>query len=148
MKIILQKDVVKVGHEGEVVTVADGYARNYLFPRGLAVVADGSALKALEKRRAEEARKSEQLKAEAQTNAATLEGKTLTITARAGQGERLFGSITSQDVADALQKNLGVTVDKRRVLLVDPIKAVGRFTIPVKLHQEITVPVTVEVVKA
>lgn len=148
MKVILQQDIEKVGKEGEVLTVADGYARNYLLPRKLAIEAVGGALKNVQMKQALEERRGEKLKAQADQSAAQLEGKTVTITARAGAGDRLYGSITSQDIADAIQQNLGVTVDKRKVHLQDPIKAMGTFTVPVKLHREVSVPLTVQVVKA
>lgn len=148
MKVILQQDITKVGREGEVVTVADGYARNYLFPRKLAVEAAGGALKNVQLRQALEERRAERLKAQADRDAATLEGKSVQVPAKAGNGDRLYGSITAQDVADAIQKSLSVSVDKRKVQLLDPIKAIGTFTVPVKLHRDVTVPITVEVVKA
>jgi large subunit ribosomal protein L9 len=148
MKIILQKDVAKVGKEGEVVTVADGFARNYLFPRSLAIEAAGGALKNLELRQALEERRSEKLLAQATATQAALDGKTLRISAKAGTGERLYGSITSADIADAVKSHFGVALDKRKVQLVDPIKAIGTFHVSVKLHREITVPLTVEIVKA
>ena len=148
MKIILQQDVAKVGKEGEVVNVADGYARNYLFPRNLAVAASGGALKIHQVRVAQEERRAEQLKAKADQDAATLTDKTVTIAARAGESDRLYGSITAQDIADAIKSSLNVTVDKRKVNLTDPIKALGTFTVPVKLHRDVTVPLTVQVVKA
>ena len=148
MNVILQKDVTKVGKEGEVVAVADGYARNYLFPRGLAVSASGGALKILEARHAAEERKSEAQLAQAQKDQAALEGKTIKIIGKAGAGDRLYGSITSGDIAEMLKKELGVSVDKRRVLLLDPIRAIGTFHVDVKLHKDITVPVTVAVDKA
>jgi len=148
MKIILQQDVAKVGKEGEVVNVADGYARNYLFPRNLAVAASGGALKIHRVRVAQEEKRTEQLKAKADQDAATLTDKTVTIPARAGESDRLYGSITSQDIADAIKSSLNVTVDKRKVNLTDPIKALGTFTVPVKLHRDVTVPLTVQVVKA
>lgn len=148
MNVILQKDVTKVGKEGEVVAVADGYARNYLFPRGLAVSASGGALKILEARHAAEERKSEAQLAQAQKDQAALEGKTIKIIGKAGAGDRLYGSITSGDIAETLKKELGVSVDKRRVLLMDPIRAIGTFHVDVKLHKDITVPVTVAVDKA
>jgi len=148
MKVILHKDVVKLGREGEVVTVADGYARNFLLPRQLAVHATANEMKIVERRRALEEKKASQLKAEADTAAAALEGKTVRVEARAGSGERLYGSITSGDIADAIQKSLSVTVDKRKVQLIDPIRAIGTFTVPVKLHRDVTVPLTIEVVKA
>ena len=148
MKVILHQDVTKVGKEGEIVTVADGYARNFLFPRKLAVHAVGGALKHLYARQAAEERKAEQLKTQADSNAAALEGKTVQVPAKAGAGDRLYGSITAQDIADAIAKSLGVNIDKRRVQLIDPIKALGSTTVPIKLHRDVTVPITVEVVKA
>jgi large subunit ribosomal protein L9 len=148
MKIILQQDVAKLGHYGEVVTVADGYARNFLFPRGMAVVATAAALKVLDKRKAEEAAQAEQTKAQAQTDAQNLEGKTITIRAKAGDSNRLFGSITAQDIVDALQSQYNVQADKRKVALTDPIKTLGTVTVPVRLHSDISVPLQVEVVRA
>jgi len=148
MEVILQKDVAKVGKEGEVVVVSEGYARNYLFTRGLAVEAAGGALKNLKTRQALEERKSEKLLAEAQTAQAALDGKTVKIVAKTGAGDRLYGSITSGDITDAIKKDLGVSVDKRKVLLLDPIKAIGTFHVDIKLHKDITVPVTVSVDKA
>ena len=148
MKVILNKDIAKVGREGDVVVVNDGYARNYLFPRALAVEAAGGALRQLEIKLAAEDRKAEKLLSSAQTAQAALEGKTVEITAKAGAGDRLFGSITSADIATAIHTSLGVAVDKRKVNLHDPIKAVGTFTVPVKLHRDITVELTVSVNKA
>ena len=148
MNVILQKDVTKVGREGEVVVVSDGYARNYLLPRGLAISASGGALKSLEARHASEERKSEALLAQAQKDQGVLEGKTIKIIGKAGAGDRLYGSITSGDIAEALKSDLGVSVDKRRVLLLDPIRAIGTFHVDIKLHKDITVPVTVAVDKA
>jgi large subunit ribosomal protein L9 len=148
MEVILQKDVAKVGKEGEVVVVSEGYARNYLFTRGLAVEAAGGALKNLKTRQALEERKSEKLLAEAHAAQAALDGKTVKIIAKTGAGDRLYGSITSGDITDAIKKDLGVAVDKRKVLLLDPIKAIGTFHVDIKLHKDITVPVTVSVDKA
>ena len=148
MKVILQQDIVKVGKEGEIVSVADGYARNYLFPRNLAVEASGGALKIVQQRQAQEEKRGEKLLAQATQSREKLEGKTVTITAKAGTGDRLYGSITAQDIADAAQKSLGVTLDKRKIQMTDPIKSMGTHTVPVKLHRDITVPLTVEVVRA
>lgn len=148
MKVILQQDIEKVGKEHEVVMVADGYARNYLFPRSLAVEAKGGALKNLQMRQALEERRAEKLKTQADQAATQLTDKTVRIEARSGANDRLYGSITSGDVAEAIKKNLGVTVDRRKVQLADPIKAMGTYTVGVKLHRDVTVPVTVEVVKA
>jgi large subunit ribosomal protein L9 len=148
MKVILQQDIVKVGNEGEVVTVADGYARNFLLPRKLAVEAVGGALKNIQLRHALEERRTEKLKAAADVNATALEGKTVKVPAKSGAGDRLYGSITAQDIADAIQNSLNVSVDKRKVQILHPIKALGTFTVPIKLHREVTVPLTIEVVKA
>jgi large subunit ribosomal protein L9 len=147
MKVILTKDVAKVGKDGEIVTVADGFARNYLMPRGLARDASGGALKQHEHHKAAEEKKSAQLLADAEKAQTALEGKTVTISAKAGEGERLYGSITAADIADAIKSDAGVSVDKRKVQLIDPIKAVGTFHVPVKLHRDITVEVTVSVQK-
>ncbi len=148
MNVILSKDIAKVGREGEVVGVADGYARNYLPPRGLAVEAVDRALKAVQLRQALEERKAGKLLAEAQSAQSVLEGKSLTILAKTGTGDRLYGSITAGDIAAAIQSDLGVAVDKRKVGLLDPIKAIGSFDVPVKLHRDISVVLTVNVAKA
>jgi len=147
MKVIMQQDVAKVGREGDVITVADGYFRNYLFPRSLAVAATASSLKVIERRRAAEDKKAEALKAQAETDAATLTDKTVTINARVGANDRLYGSITADDIVSAVKTATGVTVDKRKVQMTDAIKALGSYTVSLKLHRDITVPVTVEVVK-
>jgi large subunit ribosomal protein L9 len=147
MKVILQQDVAKVGKEGDIVTVADGYARNYLFPRSLAVEAAGGALKVHQVRTAREEAKSAELKAQAETAQAALTDKTVKVPAKAGETDRLYGSITAQDIADAIKSSLGVAVDKRKVHLADPIKSLGTYTVPVKLHRDIAVDLTVEVVK-
>jgi large subunit ribosomal protein L9 len=148
MKVILQQDVAKVGREGEVVTVADGFARNYLLPRSLAVAAVGGALKSHEVRVAREEKRSEELKAAAEQAAVALTDKTVKVEARAGDTNRLYGSITAQDIADSIKAALGVNVDKRKVHLADSIKSLGTYTVPVKLHRDIAVTLTVEVVKA
>ena len=147
MKIIMQQDVVKVGREGEVVTVADGYFRNYLFPRSLAVAATASSLKVIERRRAAEDKKAEGLKSQAEADAATLAEKTVTIVARVGTSDRLYGSITADDIAAAMLAQFGVTVDKRKIQLPDPIKSLGTYPVSVKLHRDITVSVPVEITK-
>ena len=148
MKVILQQDIVKVGKEGDVVTVADGFARNYLLPRSLAQIATAGALKNIALKNALEERRSEKLRSQADQQAAALEGKSVTIAAKTGTGDRLYGSITAQDIAEEIQKTFGISVDKRKVLLTDAIKAIGTFHAPIKLHRDVTVPLTVEVVKA
>ncbi len=145
MKVILQRDLPKVGRDGEIVNVADGFARNYLFPRQFAVPATGGALKEHSARAARERERGEKLLSDAQSSASKLEGLSVTILAKVGSGTKLYGSITAQDVADAILKERGVTVDKRRVGLPDPIKTLGTYTVPVRLHSDVSVPVTVDV---
>lgn len=145
MKVILQRDIPKLGKGGDIVNVADGYARNYLFPRQYAVAASGGALKAHAARLEREKEKSAKLAEEAKAHAGKLEGLSLILLGKVGGGTKLYGSITAQDVAEAIARESGVTVDKRRVGLVDPIKNLGLYTVPVRLHSDIVVPVKVEV---
>src|SRR5262249_50035562 len=133
------------GKSGEVVAVKDGYGRNYLLPRSLAVPATGGALKEVKARNAREQERGEKLLTGAQKDASKLEGLTLTIIGKVGSGTKLYGAITAQDVAEAIQRERGVTVDKRRVGLVDPIKTLGAYTIPVRLHSDVSIPVVVDV---
>jgi large subunit ribosomal protein L9 len=147
MKVILTRDVPKVGKDGEVVTVADGYARNYLFPRQLAVVAKGAAMKQHEARLAREVSKGAQQLTTAQQNGEKLRDKTFQILARANaHSTRLFGSVTEADVAEAIQKEIGIEVDKRRISLIDPIKLTGNYALTARLHTDVTVPFSIDVV--
>ncbi len=146
MKVILMQDIAHQGKQGDVVNVADGYARNYLFPRKLATEAAGGALKNLQMKHALEERRTEKLRAEADRTAEILLDKTVTLPVKAGQNSRLYGRITSADIAAAVEKSLGVKLDKRKVGLIDPIKAVGEYEIPIKLHRDLTVPLKVAVV--
>jgi large subunit ribosomal protein L9 len=145
MKVILREDVEKLGRAGEVVKVADGYGRNYLIPRNLAVVADVRNLKALEHdRRVIEAR-AKKLRKSAEALAEKISATALTLAAKAGEEGKLFGSVTSRDVAEALEK-AGVAVDRRHVLLPDPIKQVGEYKVKVRLAEGIVPEVSVSVV--
>jgi large subunit ribosomal protein L9 len=146
MKVILNQTVPKVGKEGTVVTVADGFARNYLFPRGLAIVADKNQLRALEIRNVRLAAKSAGAKASAELLKEKIDGKTVRIAGQVGKDHgKLFGAITSQNVADAIRKQLGVEVDKRGVALIEPIKKLGLHIVEVDLHREVDAKVTVNV---
>ena len=146
MKVILQRDIPKVGKGGDIVNVADGYARNYLFPRAYAVAASGGALKEHTARAERDKARSASRLQSAQAEAEKLDGLTLTIVGRVSRGStKLYGSITAQDVADAVAKETGVTIDKRRVGLADPIKSLGDNKVPVRLHNDVTVTVTVTV---
>jgi large subunit ribosomal protein L9 len=146
MDVILQRDIPKLGKSGDIVHVKDGYARNYLFPRAYAVAATGGALKDHKARLAREKERGEKLLETAQTDSEKLQGLALTLIGKVGSGTKLYGSITAQDLAEAIAGKTGVTVDKRRVGLADPIKNLGTFTVPVRLHSDISVAVTVEVI--
>ena len=134
MKVILLKDVKGSGKAGAVVEVSDGFARNFLIPKGLAKVADAGALNDLKNKEAAKQHKIEVDKAEARALAAKLEGILVKIEVSHGADGRLYGSITSQHVADALQAASGIEIDKRKIVLDNPIKAYGKFEIPVKLY--------------
>ncbi len=149
VKVILRQDVPSLGSEGDIVGVKPGYARNYLLPQGLAFEATPSAMKQIEEehRRTEARAKRDYL--EARRRSSQLEGVSLTFHARAGEEGKLFGSITSADVADRLneQGTLDYQVDRRQVVLEDPIKALGVFSVPVKLHADVHPEIKVWVIK-
>lgn len=136
MQIILQEDVEKLGNRGQIVTVAEGYARNFLLPRKLALEATPGNMKRLEKMRAAFAKKEATEKESAQTLAELLNTVTVTVSRKAGENDQLFGSVTSGDVADGLAAQ-GYTIEKRKITLSDPIKSIGEFQIPVKLFREV-----------
>jgi len=143
MRIVLLKDVKRLGAMGEVRSVADGYARNYLIPRGLAVPATDAALQQVKAKAAAQRREASQEKEEAQTVAERLEGAELVFQAKAGETGRLYGSITNADIAERLTALAGEPVDKRKVELPDPIKDLGKTHVEVKLHGDVVVRVTV-----
>lgn len=145
MKVILQADVPGLGKRGELVDVAQGYARNYLFPRGLAQEATEGALRAAEHLRQEKQRHAERELRQARALAARLEGQALTLRARAGEGGKLFGSVTARDVAEVIAADLGVQVDRRKVLLEEPIKALGTYSIRLRLYPGVEASVQVRV---
>jgi large subunit ribosomal protein L9 len=146
MEVILREDVEKLGNRGEVVKVAAGYARNFLLPKKLAVAATGSNKKIVEQERQGHLRKEAKAKSEFEDLAKLLNGVTVTISQKAGENGQLFGSVTSKDVADALAAK-NYTIDRRKVILEEPIKSLGEFKVPVRLHKEVTAEVTVLVVK-
>ena len=145
MKIVLREDVEHVGMKGDIVDVADGYARNFLVPRGLALRASAGVQKQADAmRRSRDARDVREREA-AQAIADQLAPK-VRIEARAGEGGRLFGSVTNADIADAVHRQLGVEVDRRDIALAEPLKELGEHEIDVKLHREISATLHVEVV--
>jgi len=146
MEVILREDVEKLGNRGELVKVAAGYARNFLLPRRLAVAATDANRKIVEQERQAHLRKEAKLKTESEDLAKLLTGISVTIAQKAGENDQLFGSVTSKDVADALAaKNF--TIDRRKVQLDEPIKQLGEFKVPVRLHRDVTAEITVNVVR-
>lgn len=140
MKVILSRDVPKVGKEGEVLEVADGYARNFLFPRQLAVAANTGTLKTLAKRNDVLARKAGAAKGDAEGVALRLEGQSVTVRGKAGANStKLFGAITAAHIADAVKEQHNLALDRRRIVLVDPIKTVGEHEVPIHLHHDVNV---------
>ncbi len=146
MQIILQEDVEKLGTRGQVVEVKAGYARNFLLPRKLALEASPGNMKRLEKMRATFAKKEATEKGDAQKLAELLAGVSLELTRKAGDNDQLFGSVTTADISDALAAK-GFTIDKKKITLAEPIKVVGEYDIPIKLHREITATVKLAVKK-
>jgi len=148
MRIVLRDDVYNLGKKGEIVDVADGYARNYLVPRGLALKASsGSQKQADAMKRNREARQRRDREG-AQALAAQFEGRTITIKARAGGEGRLFGSVTANDIAEAVQKQTGADIDRRKLTLDEPLKELGGVDLQVRLHPDVVATIHVEVVAA
>jgi len=146
MQIILQEDVEKLGTRGQIVEVAEGYARNFLLPRKLALEASPGNMKRLEKMRAAFAKQEATEKDAAQTLGGLLAAVSLEIARKAGENGQLFGSVTTSDISEALAAK-GYNVDKRKIALADPVKLVGEFEIPLKLHREVTATVKLVVKK-
>jgi len=144
MKVILTDDVKNLGHRGSVVTVADGYARNFLLPKELAFAATPGNVKRLEQEKHRYDARVAKEKEGAESVAKSLEGMTVVIKKKAGEHDALYGSVTSSDLADAMAAK-GLKVDKRRIDIEEPIKRLGTHTVHVKLHRDVTVGVTVEV---
>ena len=137
MKVILTQDVKGQGKKGQAVNVSDGYARNFLLPKGLAVVADAAAMNDLKNKEASRLHKIEVEKQAANETKAKLEKLTVKITAQAGADGRLYGSVTSKEIAQSLEDQHGISIDKRKIDLSDPIRAFGNYAVSVKLYTEI-----------
>jgi len=146
MEVILRQDVAKLGHRGELVRVAEGYARNFLLPRNLAMPATAGNKKVIEQEKVAAVRREAVEKADAEKLGGMLNGVVLTIRRKAGEGDQLFGSVTSIDLADALAAQ-GYQIDRRKIHLDEPIKSLGDFDVPVKLHKDVPSTVKVQVVK-
>ena len=146
MDVILRQDVDNLGRAGELVTVKDGYARNYLLPRGFAYLASEGNRRRIEAEERQRERKAGAQLESARDLAGRLEAVSLTFTMKAGEGDKLFGSVTAADLADRLHAE-GITVDKKAVELHEPIKALGVYKVPVRLHHDVKPEVRVWVVK-
>lgn len=146
MEVILREDVEKLGIRGEMVKVALGYARNFLLPKRLAVAATDANRKIVEQERQSHLRKEAKQKGEAEELAKLVGAVTVTITRKAGESEQLFGSVTANDIADALALQ-HYTVERRKIQLEDPIRTLGEHKVTVRLHREVTADVTVNVIR-
>ena len=147
MQVILKTHVEKLGDEGELVVVANGYARNYLIPRKLAIQATDKNRRALEHEKRLTLDLDAKEKREAEKFAGELASLSCTITMQAGENDRLFGSVTSLDIAAALEEQ-GVEIDRRKIVLDEPLKELGVFTVPAKVHADVTAEIKVWIVKA
>ena len=148
MKVILQVDVKGKGKKGQMIEVSDGYARNYMLPRKLAVEATADAVNTMRMNDKAAAEKAAKERAEALEISKKLRAMTLTVAAKGGGAGKLFGSVTNQEIADALKANSGIALDKRKIVLSDSIKNVGTYTVQCKLGYEIVAPLTVKIVEA
>ena len=146
MEVILKEDVPKLGNRGDVVKVAEGYGRNYLLPKKLAIKASAANKAVIEQMKASALRRSAKERGDAEALAKQFEGVSLHFTRRAGENDQLFGSVTTSDVAHELEAR-GFNVDRRKIEVEHPMKSIGEFTIHIRLHREVSVPVKVTVTK-
>jgi large subunit ribosomal protein L9 len=146
MEVILREDVEKLGTRGQMVKVTDGYARNFLLPRRLAVAATDANRKIVEQEHQAAVRREAKEQDDAQELARLLSGVTVTLTQKAGDQDQLFGSVTVKDIAEALEKQ-NYTIERRKIHLEEPIKQLGEYKVPIRLHREVSVEITVKVAK-
>ena len=146
MEVILREDVEKLGTRGQLVKVTPGYARNYLLPKRLAVPASESNKKIVEQERQAHLRKEAKLIADASELGKMMAEVSITIAQKAGENNQLFGSVTAKDISEALEKQ-GYTIERRKIALEEPIKTLGEFKVPLRLHREVKTEITVKVVK-
>ncbi|MGB9761745.1 MAG: 50S ribosomal protein L9 [Caldimicrobium sp.] len=146
MQVILKKDIPKLGKAGDIVKVKDGFARNYLLPKGLAILANQKNLKALEKERRIILAKAERERKKIQSLAEKLQGQTLTLYRRVVEEGRLYGSVSAIDIVKALEER-GIEIDKNQVLLEEPIKSIGVYEVKIKVGADLSVPIKVEVIE-
>jgi large subunit ribosomal protein L9 len=148
MKVILMTDVKPLGTSGNVVDVADGYARNYLLPKGLAAEASKGAIALLEQQRRARSRREAEAQADAENLAKTLEGKQILVSAKSGGNGRLFGTVTSSQVAEAIAADLNISIERHKIEMPDNIKSLGSYSVEIKLGKGIVAKTTVKVVPA
>jgi large subunit ribosomal protein L9 len=146
MEVILKEDVVKLGSRGDVVKVAEGYGRNFLLPRKLAIEASAGNKKVIDQMRAAAVRRSAKEKSQAEELSKQFDGLSVSFQRRSGEQDQLFGSVTSGDIAEALEKK-GFNLDRRKIQLHEPLKSVGEFAVPVKLHKDVTAHLKVVIEK-
>jgi large subunit ribosomal protein L9 len=137
MKVILKQKVKGIGEPGQIKEVSDGYARNFLLPKGLAVLADANTIRSLEQQRNSAEKKDARELAQSQELQKKIEAITLEYTANAGEGGRLFGSVTSKDIGDEMARK-GIKVDRRKIQLAEPIRQLGEYTVDIRLHPQVT----------
>jgi large subunit ribosomal protein L9 len=146
MEVILKEDVAKLGSRGDVVKVAEGYGRNFLLPRKLAIEASAGNKKVIEQMRAASVRRSAKEKAQAEELSKQFDGLSVSFQRKSGENDQLFGSVTSGDIAEALERK-GFNIDRRKIQLHEPLKTVGEFVVPVKLHKDVTAHLKVVIEK-
>jgi len=146
MEVILKEDVAKLGSRGDVVKVAEGYGRNYLLPRKLAIVADEGNKAVIVQMKSAAVRRSAKEKTQAEELAKQFENVSVSFTRKSGENDQLFGSVTSGDIAEGLEKK-GLNIDRRKIQLHEALKTVGEFTVPVKLHKDVTAHLKVVIEK-
>src|SRR5712671_2994957 len=146
MEVILKEDVARLGSRGDVVKVAEGYGRNFLLPRKLAIEASAGNKQVIEQMRAASVRRSAKEKAQAEELSKQFDGLSVSFQRKSGENDQLFGSVTSGDIAEALERK-GFNIDRRKIQLHEPLKTVGEFTIPVKLHKDVTAHLKVVIEK-
>ncbi len=148
MKVILLEDVKSLGKKGEIININDGYARNYVLPKKLGVEANQKNLNDLKLKQANEAKKQKELLEQAKELALKVEEKPVIVSIKAGEGGRTFGSVSTKEISQAVSKQLGFELDKKKMQLEEPIRALGMYIVPVKLHKDVTAKLSVKVEEA
>lgn len=148
MEVVLLEDVKALGKKGQIVTVNDGYARNFILPKKLGVEATSKNLNDLKLKKANDAKLAAEILAAAKELAAKLDESKVTLSIKAGEGGRAFGSVSNKEISKAITDQLGLEIDKKKIVLNDPIKSIGSFEVPIKLHKDVTARLAVKVVEA